>query len=203
MSQVSQSYNGKSHNRCGKVVLLQTSFSHISINSLTILTVSMATESPWKDLLIDTSHISKWSVLAEILGRSTSNYCKGDRREDSRRFLRELDEAPGGNNLHYILQCLCVLASVARVWTKKVCWVATECSWNDGSKTQYYVVILDRLQGRSRALEQAPESRIRGPLTTTIVLVTNFIWPYLHQFFNNSYGLNSYGKPLKRPFDRY
>jgi len=26
--------------------------------------------------------------------------------EDSRRFLRELDEAPGGNNLHYILQCL-------------------------------------------------------------------------------------------------
>jgi len=23
--------------------------------------------------------------------------------EDSRRFLRELDEAPGGNNLHYIL----------------------------------------------------------------------------------------------------
>ena len=33
----------------------------------------------------------------------------------SRRFLRELDEAPGGNNLHYILQCLCVPASVARV----------------------------------------------------------------------------------------
>ena len=44
-------------------------------------------------------------------------------------------------------------------------WVATECSRNDGSKTQYYIVILDRLQGRSRALERAPESRIRGPLT--------------------------------------
>ena len=43
--------------------------------------------------------------------------------------------------------------------------MATECSWNDGSKTQYYVVILDQLQGRSGALEQAPESRIRGPLT--------------------------------------
>jgi len=43
--------------------------------------------------------------------------------------------------------------------------MATECSQNDGSKTQYYVVILDWLQGRSRALEQAPESWIRGPLT--------------------------------------
>jgi len=33
----------------------------------------------------------------------------------SRRFFRELDEAPGGNNLHYILQCLRVLALVTRV----------------------------------------------------------------------------------------
>ena len=39
------------------------------------------------------------------------------------------------------------------------------CSRNDGSKTQYYVVILDRLQGHSGGLEQAPESWIRGPLT--------------------------------------
>jgi len=39
-----------------------------------ILMVLMAMESPWKDLLIDTSHISKQSVLAEILGRSTSNH---------------------------------------------------------------------------------------------------------------------------------
>jgi len=31
----------------------------------------------------------------------------------SRRFLRELDEAPGGNNLQYIyiLQCPCILVS--------------------------------------------------------------------------------------------
>ena len=28
----------------------------------------------------------------------------------SRRFLRELDEVPGGNNLQYILQCPCVPA---------------------------------------------------------------------------------------------
>ena len=33
--------------------------------------------------------------------------------------------------------------------------------------------------------------------------VTNFIWPYLHQFFNDFHGLNGYGKPLKRPFNRY
>jgi len=33
----------------------------------------------------------------------------------SRKFLRELDEAPGGNNLHYILQCLRVPALVTRV----------------------------------------------------------------------------------------
>jgi len=34
-------------------------------------------------------------------------------------------------------------------------------------------------------------------------VVTNFIWPYLHQFSIYSHGLNGYGKPLKRPFDRY
>ena len=33
----------------------------------------------------------------------------------SRRFLRELDEAPGENNLYYILQCLRVPALVTRV----------------------------------------------------------------------------------------
>ena len=33
--------------------------------------------------------------------------------------------------------------------------------------------------------------------------VTNFIRPYLHQFFDDSHSLNGYGKPLKRPFDRY
>ena len=33
--------------------------------------------------------------------------------------------------------------------------------------------------------------------------VTNFIRPYLYQFFNNSHSLNGYGKPLKRPFNWY
>ena len=45
--------------------------------------------------------------------------------------------------------------------------MVTECSWNDGSKAQYYVVILDRLLGRSGGLERAPEWRVRGPLTFT------------------------------------
>jgi len=43
-----------------------------------------------------------------------------------------------------------------------------ECSRNDGSKAQYYVVILDRLQDRSRGVERAPESRVRGPLTSGV-----------------------------------
>jgi len=42
-----------------------------------------------------------------------------------------------------------------------------ECSRNDRSKTQYYIVILDRLQGRSRALERALGSQVRGPLIFT------------------------------------
>ena len=33
--------------------------------------------------------------------------------------------------------------------------------------------------------------------------ITNFIQPYLHQFFNDSHSLNSTQKPLKRPFDLY
>ena len=54
--------------------LSQTSFSHISINSSIILTVSTAMESPQKDLLINASHVLRWSILAEISGRSTDNY---------------------------------------------------------------------------------------------------------------------------------
>ena len=56
------------------ILLSQTSFGHISINSLTILTVSMATESPQKDLSINTSHVSRQSIMAEISGRSTGNH---------------------------------------------------------------------------------------------------------------------------------
>jgi len=80
----------QSHDRHGKIVhrpcssyissvenpieLSQTSFGHISINSLMILTVSKATKSPQKDLSIDASHISRRSIMAKILSRLTGNY---------------------------------------------------------------------------------------------------------------------------------
>jgi len=57
-----------------KFFLLQTSFGHISINSLTILMVLMATESLWKDISIYASHVSRQSILAKILSRSTGNH---------------------------------------------------------------------------------------------------------------------------------
>jgi len=34
------------------------------------------------------------------------------------------------------------------------------------------------------------------------LLVTNFIQPYLHQFFDDSHSLNGYGKPSKIPFNK-
>jgi len=34
-------------------------------------------------------------------------------------------------------------------------------------------------------------------------IVTNFIWSYLHQFFDDSHGLRTSLKPSRRPFDRY
>jgi len=40
-----------------------------------------------------------------------------------------------------------------------------ECSWNDGGKTKYYLVIFDQLQGHSGGLIRALESCVRGPLT--------------------------------------
>jgi len=42
-----------------------------------------------------------------------------------------------------------------------------------------------------------------GKVDKLVVYVTNFIRPYLHQLFIDSHCLNGYGKPLKRPFDRY
>jgi len=47
------------------------------------------------------------------------------------------------------------------------------------------------------------DERVLAERSRDLVTVTNFIWPYLHQFFNNSHGLNGTQKPLKRPFDQY
>jgi len=56
------------------LVVLQTSFGHITINSLMILMVSRAMESPQKDLSISASHVLRQSILVKILSRLTSNY---------------------------------------------------------------------------------------------------------------------------------
>ena len=54
--------------------MLQNLSGHISINSSIILTVSIAMESPQKDLLINASHVLRQLILVEILGRSTGNH---------------------------------------------------------------------------------------------------------------------------------
>jgi len=53
---------------------------------------------------VELQEIPQLIIVYEILLQPTS-----------RRLVRELDEAPGGNNLHYILQCLRIPASVTRV----------------------------------------------------------------------------------------
>ena len=50
------------------------------------------------------------------------------------------------------------------------------------------MVVMRKLQGDTYILAKLNSS------------VTNFIWPYLHQFFDNSHSLNSYRKPSKKPF---
>jgi len=64
----------------------------------------MRSNSAVKATGVELQDIPQLIIVYEILLQPTS-----------RRFLRELDEAPGGNNLHYILQCLHVLVSVTRV----------------------------------------------------------------------------------------
>jgi len=38
-------------------------------------------------------------------------------------------------------------------------------------------------------------------LSQTLLIVTNFIWSYLHQFFDDSHSIKTSLKPLRRPFD--
>ena len=42
---------------------------------------------------------------------------------------------------------------------------------------------------------------LQNVLASSIGVVTNFIWSYLHQFFDDSHGLKASLKPLRRPFD--
>jgi len=55
-------------------------------------------------------------------------------------------------------------------------------------------------------LDWKPGPRCKGDSTLQLwcrACVTNFIWPYLHQFFDDSHGLKASLKPLGRPFDQY
>jgi len=58
-----------------------------------------------------------------------------------------------------------------------------------GPKTRY-----ELMGGRVETLDQNPGIR-------RFVFVTNFIWSYFHQYFDNSHDLKSYGKPSKKPFN--
>jgi len=70
--------------------------------------------------------------------------------------------------------------------------VSAPCS--NGEMNTSQVLLSSRLQWKT---SQRPH------IFELLLPVTNFIWPYLHRFFIDSHGLNGYGKPLKRPFDRY
>jgi len=60
--------------RQSQIILSQTLFGPISINSSIIFTVLIATRSPWKDFSINTSYILGQLILAEISGKSIGNY---------------------------------------------------------------------------------------------------------------------------------
>jgi len=54
-------------------VMSQTSFSHILINSSMFFTILTTPKSSYKDLLINTSHVSRRSILAKLLRKSVDN----------------------------------------------------------------------------------------------------------------------------------
>jgi len=46
------------------------------------------------------------------------------------------------------------------------------------------------------------ENNLRSRIKKTQkVVVTNFIWTYIYQLFDNFHSLNSVKKPLRRPFN--
>jgi len=60
----------------------------------------------------------------------------------------------------------------------------------------------DEVLSALKALEEPSVLRKMGDKQlNTRVYVTNFIQPYLHQFFDDSHGLKASLKPLRRPFD--
>ena len=85
--------------------------------------------------------------------------------------------------------------------------------WKNAELTKNYSKLLDSQQENSQLINYKIYE-LNSKISALQVLaqkdkqkdnqtVTNFIWPYLHQFSIDSHGLNGYGKPLKRPFDQY
>jgi len=68
--------------------------------------------------------------------------------------------------------------------------------WNDIKD------IVRRVRKLGREVEERPnKGNMLESKVTQNHYVTNFIQPYLHQFFDNSHSLSGTQKPLKRPFD--
>ena len=82
----------------------------------------------------------------------------------SRRFLRELDQAPEVIYIIYI-----TVSSHSYFWyqgpNNKSMLGGNGVCLEQWDKTKYYIVIFDQLQGHSGGLIWAPELRVRGPLT--------------------------------------
>ena len=64
-----------------------------------------------------------------------------------------------------------------------------------------FVLVIPNINKEMGVETDASNYVTEGVLLTKCI--TNFIWPYLYQFFDDSHGLKGYKKPLKRPFDWY
>ena len=78
--------------------------------------------------------------------------------------------------------------------------VFLECSYHKWPLTDLWLVdwIFEKLKKVKLDKQQMMLLSLRSNSQT----VTNFIWSYLHQIFDDSHGLKASLKPLRRPFDR-
>jgi len=94
------------------------------------------------------------------------------------------------------LCCLSVLLEWTDIWAVTYWNRILQCfyssmEWCIGMQRYPHDISTDKSQLRPYAYIYPP---------SFYYSVINFIQPYLHQFFDNSHSLNSYGKPSKRPF---
>jgi len=65
------------------------------------------------------------------------------------------------------------------------------------------VFIIEKERASGKKTSMPSKGKRAGDREKDKKSITNFIWPYLYQFFDDSHSLNSYRKPSKRPFDKY